>query len=145
MKVIPLTIGAWNVRTLMDSSGSDRPQRRTALVGRELDQYKVEIAALSKTCLAEEALLKEVGAGYTFFWSGRKKEERREAGVGFAIKELYIDPNLDFLRWAQIFLLRMFCVLLPYNCELKGISASYADNPTMEYLSMEFLRSYANF
>ena len=28
----------------------------------------------------------EVGAGYTFFWSGRKKEERREVGVGFAIK-----------------------------------------------------------
>ena len=86
MKVIPLTIGAWNVCTLMDSSGSDRPQRRTALVGRELDRYKVEIAALSETRLAEEGLLKEVGARYTFFWSGRKKEERREAGVGFAIK-----------------------------------------------------------
>ena len=39
-----------------------------------------------ETRLAEEGLLKDVGAGYTFFWSGRKKEERREAGVGFAIK-----------------------------------------------------------
>ena len=86
MKAITLTIGAWNVRTIMDSSGSDRPQRRTALVGRELDRYKVKIAALNETLLAEEGLLKEVGAGYTFFWSGRKKEERREAGVGFAIK-----------------------------------------------------------
>ena len=85
MKVIPLTIGAWNVRILMDSSGSDRPERRTALVGRELDRYKVEIAALNETRHAEEGLLKE-GAGYTFFWSERKKEERREAGVGFAIK-----------------------------------------------------------
>ena len=75
MKVIPLTIGTWNVRTLMDTSGSDRPQRRTALVGRELDRYKVEIAALSETRLAEEGLLKEVGAGYTFFWT----QERREA------------------------------------------------------------------
>ena len=84
--MILLTIGAWNVRTLMDSAVSDRPQRRTALVGRELDRYKVEIAALSETCLAEEGLLKEVGAGYTFFWSGCKKEERLEAGVGFAIK-----------------------------------------------------------
>ena len=70
----------------MDSAGSDRPQRRTALVGRELDRYKVEIAALSKTRLAEKELLKEAGAGYTFFWNGRKKEERCEAGVGFAIK-----------------------------------------------------------
>ena len=86
MKVIPLTIGAWNVRTLMDSSSSDRPERRTALAGRELDRYNVEIAALSETRLAEEGLLKEVGAGYTFFWSVRKKEERREAGVGFDIK-----------------------------------------------------------
>ena len=70
----------------MDSSSSDRPERRTALVGRELDRFKGEIAALSETRLAEEELLKEVGAGYTFFWSGRMKEERREAGVGFAIK-----------------------------------------------------------
>ena len=84
--MIPLIIGAWNVRTLMDSAGSDESQRRTALVCREFDWYKVEIAALRETCLAEKGLLKEVGAGYTFFWSGRKKEKRREAGVGFAIK-----------------------------------------------------------
>ena len=84
--MIPLTIGAWNVRTLMDSSGSARPERRTALVGWELDWYKVKIVALSETRLAEEGLLKEVGAGYTYFWSGPKKEVRREAGVGFAIK-----------------------------------------------------------
>ena len=58
MKVIPLTIG----------------------------RYKVQTAALSETCLAEEGLLKEVGAGYTSFWSGRNKEEWREAGIGFAIK-----------------------------------------------------------
>ena len=51
-KVIPLTIGALNVRTVMDSAGSDRPQRKTALVGRELDRYKVEIAALIR--LAQE-------------------------------------------------------------------------------------------
>ena len=62
------------MRTLLDRDGSDRPQRRTALVGRELDRYKVEIAALSETRLAEEGQLKEVGAGYTFFWSGRSKE-----------------------------------------------------------------------
>ena len=66
--MIPLTIGAFNVRTLVDSAGSDRPQPRTALAGRELDRYKVEIAALSKTRPAEDGLLKEVGAGYTFFW-----------------------------------------------------------------------------
>ena len=58
----------------MDISGSDRPQRKTALVGRELGGYKVEIAALSETRLAEEGLLKDVGACYTFFWSGARKK-----------------------------------------------------------------------
>ena len=44
------------------------------------------MVALSEIHLVEEGLLKEVVAGYTFLWSGRKKEEQREAGVGFAIK-----------------------------------------------------------
>ena len=70
----------------MDSAGSDRPQRRTALVGRELGRYDIQIAALSETRFADVGEIKEVGAGYTFFWSGCKSEERREAGVGFAIK-----------------------------------------------------------
>ena len=69
----------------MDNAGSDRPQRRTALVGRELGRYDIQIAALSETRFADVGEIKEVGAGYTF-WSGRKSEERREAGVGFAIK-----------------------------------------------------------
>nr|VZI50585.1 unnamed protein product [Spirometra erinaceieuropaei] len=30
--------------------------------------------------------IEEVGAGYTFFWSGRPRTERRDAGVAFAIR-----------------------------------------------------------
>ena len=56
----------------MDSAGSDRPQRRTALVGRELGRYGIEKAALSETHFAEIREINKVGAGYTFFWSGRK-------------------------------------------------------------------------
>ena len=41
--------------------------------------------ALSENRFADVGEIKEVGAGYTFFWNGRKSEERREAGVGFAI------------------------------------------------------------
>ena len=48
-KVIPLTIGAWNVSPLIDSAGSDRPQQGTALVDRELNRYKVEIVAQGET------------------------------------------------------------------------------------------------
>ena len=57
-RVIPLRIGAWNVRTLMDSAGSDRPQRRTALVGRELGRYDIQIAALSETRFADVGEIK---------------------------------------------------------------------------------------
>ena len=49
------------------------------LVGRELGRYDIQIAALSETRFADVGEIKEVGAGY-------KSEERREAGVGFAIK-----------------------------------------------------------
>ena len=66
-----MKIGACNVHTLMDSAGSDGPQRRTALVEREPDRYGIEIAALSETRFAEIGEIKEVGAGYTFFWNGR--------------------------------------------------------------------------
>ncbi|BHF63557.1 hypothetical protein SprV_0200655100 [Sparganum proliferum] len=54
--------------------------------GRELARYKVDIAALSETRFSEQGQLEEVGAGYTFFWSGRPRTERRDAGVAFAIR-----------------------------------------------------------
>ncbi|BHF63531.1 hypothetical protein SprV_0200652400 [Sparganum proliferum] len=81
-----LTLAAWNVRSLLDNPRSNRPERRTALVARELARYKVDIAALSETRFSEQGQLEEVGAGYTFFWSGRPRTERRDAGVAFAIR-----------------------------------------------------------
>ncbi|VDM00522.1 unnamed protein product [Schistocephalus solidus] len=57
-----------------------------ALVTWELVRYKVDIAALSETQFSEQGQLQEVGAGYTFFWSGRPKAERRDSGVAFAIR-----------------------------------------------------------
>nr|VZI20002.1 unnamed protein product [Spirometra erinaceieuropaei] len=85
-RVSPLTLAAWNVRSLLDNPRSNRPERRTALVARELARYKVDIAALSETRFSEQGQLEEVGAGYTFFWSGRPRAERRYAGVTFAIR-----------------------------------------------------------
>ncbi|BHF60009.1 hypothetical protein SprV_0100297000 [Sparganum proliferum] len=75
----PLTLAAWNVRSLLDNPRSDRPELRTAPVSRELARYKVDIAALSETRFSEQGQLEEVGAGYTFFWSGRSRAEQRDA------------------------------------------------------------------
>ena len=69
----------------MDNTRAERPERRTALVARELSRYGIHIAALSETRLVEEGQVTEIGAGYTFPWSGRSAEERRESGVGFAV------------------------------------------------------------
>nr|VZI28074.1 unnamed protein product [Spirometra erinaceieuropaei] len=65
---------------------SNRPEWRTALVARELARYKVDIAALSETRFSEQGQLEEVESGYTFYWSGRPRAERRDAGVAFAIR-----------------------------------------------------------
>ncbi|KAL8614954.1 hypothetical protein ACOMHN_049105 [Nucella lapillus] len=80
----PINIAAWNVRTLLDQKEAKRPERRTALVTRELQRYKVDIAALSETRFLDKGQLSEVGSGYTLYWSGRRAE--RKAGVGFAIR-----------------------------------------------------------
>ncbi|BHF81796.1 hypothetical protein SprV_0802493000 [Sparganum proliferum] len=85
-RVGPLTLAAWNVRSLLDNPRSNRPERRTALVARELARYKVDTAALSETRFSDQGQLEEVGAGYTFFWSGRPRAERRDAGAAFAIR-----------------------------------------------------------
>nr|VZI45968.1 unnamed protein product [Spirometra erinaceieuropaei] len=85
-RVSPLTLAAWNVRSLLDNPRSNRPERRRTLVARELARYKVDIVALSETRFSEQGQLEEVGAGYTFFWSGRPRAERRDAGVAFAIR-----------------------------------------------------------
>ncbi|BHF77383.1 hypothetical protein SprV_0602048800 [Sparganum proliferum] len=85
-RVSPLTLAAWNVRSLLDNPRSNRPERRTALMNRELARHKVDIAALSETRFSEQGQLEEVGAGYTFFWIGRPRTERLDAGVAFAIR-----------------------------------------------------------
>ena len=86
LRVTPLKLATWNVRTLLDRDDSVRPQRRTALVATDLAKYDIDIAALSETRFSGVGELTERGAGYTFFWSRRGPEERCEAGVGFAVK-----------------------------------------------------------
>lgn len=82
-----LTVGAWNVRTLLDrSENTNIAERRTALVAIELGKYNIDIAALSETRLPETGSLTEELSGYTFFWSGKSHGERRDHGVGFVIK-----------------------------------------------------------
>ncbi|CAH1249728.1 Hypp8672 [Branchiostoma lanceolatum] len=81
-----LRLACWNVRTMLDSTDSNHPQRRSALVAHELSRLNVDIAALSEVRFPEVGSLKEQGAGYTLFWSGKPQSERRLSGVGFMIQ-----------------------------------------------------------
>ncbi|XP_026502255.1 craniofacial development protein 2-like, partial [Terrapene carolina triunguis] len=94
-KLRKLTIGVWNVRTLMDREAVARPERRTALIARELVRYNIDITALSETRLPGEGFLSEPGGGYTFFWKGKTETEDRTHGVGLAIKTLLMHQLPD--------------------------------------------------
>lgn len=81
-----MIFGAWNVRTPMDRETSTRPERRTALVAKELSRYSLDIVALSETRQADEGSVAELKGGYTFFWKGKAQAEERIHGIGLAIK-----------------------------------------------------------
>ena len=85
-KRVKLNICCWNVRTLLDLKSSGRPERRTALVTKELQRLNIDIAALSETRFSDEDQLTEETSGYTIFWKGKPAGTRRDGGVGFAIK-----------------------------------------------------------
>ena len=127
-RTTPLTLGAWNVRTLLDREDNNRPHRRTALIGKELARYNIDIAALSETRLADQGELSEPGSGYTFFWSGRSSNERREAGVGFAVKSTLVKKLSGLPKGINDRLMTMKLPLYQGKKELTIISA-YA--PTM--------------
>ena len=55
-------------------------------MARKLARVDIDIAALSEVRSAEQGSPTEDGAGYTLFWSGKNKDERRLSGVGFMIK-----------------------------------------------------------
>ena len=87
-----MIFGAWNVRTLLDRDTSLRPERRTALIARELGKYQIDIAALSETSrIADEGSVAEPKGGYTFFWRGKAKDEDRIHGVGLAVRLRSVD------------------------------------------------------
>ena len=86
-----MTVGARNIRTLMDTANSDRAERRSALVCRELARFNIDVAALSETRLADEGNVQEAAAEYTIFLIRKTSDEPRIHGVGFAIKTRLVE------------------------------------------------------
>ena len=91
-----LTIAQCNIMTLLDREAVHRPERHTTLVPISLIKYKNDIVALSEIRLSESGSLNDLE--YSFFWSGNTEGERREAGVGFAIKKDIITKLTEMPR-----------------------------------------------
>ena len=80
-----LTVGAWNVRTLLETKRTHTPP--TAIVARELERYGIDIAAFSETRYLGDTVKEEKGGGgYTFYTKGKPEGETHHLGVGFAIR-----------------------------------------------------------
>ena len=62
---------------------------KTAAINNELLRLQVDKAALQETRLAESGSLKE--SDYTFSWQGKKEDEQRQHGVGFAVRNTLFD------------------------------------------------------
>nr|VZI34021.1 unnamed protein product [Spirometra erinaceieuropaei] len=69
-----------------DNSRSNRPERRTALVARELPRHKLDNAPISETPSSEKGQLEDVSASYTSFWSVRPMAERLDVAIAFATR-----------------------------------------------------------
>ena len=74
-------------------ANTNRPERRTALVCKELARFDIDVAALSETRLPGEGNIREAGTGYTIFWKGKAPEEPRIHGVGFAIRSQLVQRH----------------------------------------------------
>ncbi|KYO38647.1 hypothetical protein Y1Q_0023362 [Alligator mississippiensis] len=92
-----LNFGTWNVRTLINNPKSDCPEKQTAIVVQELARHNINIAAVSKTQLAEEGQLREVSRGYTFFWKRKPNHDPCIHRVGFVFRNKIADilPELS--------------------------------------------------
>ena len=136
---IKMTFASWNVCTLLDLDKAKRSERRTALVSRELARYNIDIAALSETRISEEGQFVE-SSGYTFFLKGLPEGERRQAGVGFAIRSSLVNhvnelPNSFSERIIS-------CRLALKNGRFMTVVSIYA--PTMSHPPEEIEKFYAD-
>ena len=122
-----LRIASWNVRTMRPGLSNDLQQinnsRKTAIIDSELDRLNMDIATLKETGLAENGSLKE--QRYTSFWQGKDIEEKREHGVGFAVKNSLLTVTDSPVNGSA----RILTILLSTRAGCANIISGYA--PTL--------------
>ena len=107
-----LLVGAWMVRPSLDRVNTARPERRTALFAKELARYRIDIAALSGTRLADESILKEHGGDYTFFWRDKPEAGEILQEVEFAIRTSLMKSVPSLPVWINECLMKLHLPLI---------------------------------
>lgn len=124
-KVQKLKFAAWIVRTTNYSDNSNRPERMTAIISKEL--AKARISALSE--VTREGTGNIFEKVFTIYWSGGLK---KEAGVGFAVSNKLANSAIIPLPISDR--LMMLRVELQSGAFLKLISVY---RPTMQHSQEE--------
>ena len=79
----------------------------------ELAKYKIDIAPLCETRFSESGSLDDLE--YSFFWSGKPEGERRQSGVGFAIKKDIVTKLTEMPRSVRDIIMTMRLTLSKDN------------------------------
>ena len=94
-----LTIEQWNVRTLPERDGANRPERRTALVAM-VAKYNIDIAALCETRFSESGSLDDLEYSFWLEWQTRRWKKGGRSGLcyqeGYCHKA---DRNATASKW----------------------------------------------
>ena len=77
---------------LVDDLQNITDKRKTAIIDAELYRLGIDICALQETRLADSGSIRE--KDYTFFWQGKDPQDRREHGVGFAVRTS-LEPMME--------------------------------------------------
>lgn len=91
IKLIKLTVETRKLRKPFVPQDTERPERRTALVSKELAKFNTDITTFSETRLSRKRKTEEMGSNYTF-WK-RKERERKAHGVTFALKSKLVTEH----------------------------------------------------
>ena len=135
--ITQVKLASWNVRTMSDTANSkgQAPERRSALIAKELQRLDVDIACLSECRIPEEGEFSE--GNYTILYSGRGSNQPRLEGVAIALKT-HLRPSITNRKGINSTLMTMH-IRLEKNCHATVISA-YA--PTFKRLLDEKILFY---
>ncbi|CAE1257338.1 unnamed protein product [Acanthosepion pharaonis] len=99
---------------MFDAVQGNRPERRSALITRELSRLNVDIATLSDVHFLGEGSLPEHGVGYTFFCLRKRATDGRISGLGCMVS-IFIADRLENQPTSHYDCMMSMCLPLKNN------------------------------